>query len=160
MRISDWSSDVCSSDLVQYVLRKDGNGVNGEKGGEDEAHGVTPDYCASVIARLAVPAKAIFAEFPLPSCRTCSGIQRCSRTTAYIAWHDVGPRNKSGVTASRRCSFILFILQPVGADPRHLCAQFAADCFYRMLCRGLEAGLGFGLAGRLVEAEFLVGTRR
>src|SRR3546814_3443236 len=50
--------------LGRYVLRKDGNGGNGEKGGEDEAHGVTPDFCASVIARLAVPAKAIFAEFP------------------------------------------------------------------------------------------------
>src|SRR3546814_3933402 len=35
-----------------------------------------------------------------PSCRTCSGIQRCSRATAYVARHHVGPRNKSGVTAA------------------------------------------------------------
>src|SRR3546814_10331702 len=37
-----------------------------------------------------------------PSCRTCSGIQRCSRATAYVARHHVGPRNKSGVTAAFR----------------------------------------------------------
>src|SRR3546814_14972217 len=88
--------------LGRYVLRKDGNGGNGEKGGEDEAHVVTPDFCASVIARLAVPAKAIFDEFPFTSRRTCSGIQRCSRTTAYIAWHHVGPRNKSVLPASHQ----------------------------------------------------------
>src|SRR3546814_5272737 len=70
--------------LGRYVLRKDGNGGNGEKGGEDEAHGVTPDFYASVIARLTVPAKAIIAEFPLPSCRNCSGIQLYSRTKASI----------------------------------------------------------------------------
>src|SRR3546814_6430176 len=116
MRISDWSSDVCSSDL---------------------------------------PAKAIFAEFPLPSCRTCSGIQRCSRTTAYIAWHDVGPRNKSGVTASRKSSVLLFIHQLVGADPGHHRAQFAADLFDRMRGGGLAAGLAFGLAGKVVEDEIL-----
>src|SRR3546814_17990325 len=111
--------------LGRYVLRKDGNGGNGEKGGEDEAHGVTPDFCASVIARLAVPAKAIFAEFPLPSCRTCSGIQRCSRTTAYIAWHDVVPRNTSGVTASRQSSVLLFI-HPL------FCAIVRASCRERV----------------------------
>src|SRR3546814_1045971 len=131
----------CAGRLGWYVLRKDGNGGNGDKGGEDEAHGVTPDFCASVIARLAVPAKAIFAEFPLPSCRTCSGIQRCSRTTDYIAWHDVGPRNKSGVTASRKSSVLLFIHQLVGADPGHHRAQFAADLFDRMRGGGLAAGL-------------------
>src|SRR3546814_6921509 len=84
------------------------------------------------------------------SCRTCSGIQRCSRTTAYIAWHDVGPRNKSGVTASRKSSVLLFIHQLVGADPGHHRAQFAADLFDRMRGGGLAAGLEFGLAGGLV----------
>src|SRR3546814_13540890 len=48
MRISDWSSDVCSSDLVGHGRREGGSGEQREGGGECDAfHGVLRMWCVS-----------------------------------------------------------------------------------------------------------------
>src|SRR3546814_15437790 len=44
MRISDWSSDVCSSDLSQDQVRLNGHALQCRVTTEDPENGFTPDY--------------------------------------------------------------------------------------------------------------------
>src|SRR3546814_10780973 len=76
MRISDWSSDVCSSDLVAYSNFKNFLAADGASGTFNFFSGSS--VCASTSAALTgVPAQAPFAVgvFPPPySPTTCDGI--------------------------------------------------------------------------------------
>src|SRR3546814_6148345 len=51
MRISDWSSDVCSSDLSQDQVRLNGHALQCRVTTEDPENGFTPDYGRLLVYR-------------------------------------------------------------------------------------------------------------